>query len=192
MNNPGTPLVEIAFRNIDHSPAVEDRVRAEIGKLGQFHDHIIACRVVVEAQHRHQHKGHLYHVRIDLTVPSAELVVSREPDAHQAHQDIYVAVRDAFAAMRRQLQDFARKQRGNVKFHERPPHGRIREIAPTADYGVIETSDGREIRFSSASVVDAEFSKLEVGDRVWFTEVTSDDGPAAGTVHREGKRHVVG
>ncbi|AGA32139.1 ribosomal subunit interface protein, putative [Thioalkalivibrio nitratireducens DSM 14787] len=192
MSNPGTPLVEIAFRNMDHSPAVEDRVRAQIAKLGQFHDQIIACRVAVEARHRHQHKGHLYHVRIDLTVPNAELVASREPDAHQAHQDVYVAVRDAFAAMRRQLQDFARKQRGNVKLHEPPPHGHIREIAPAADYGMIETSDGREIRFSSASVVDADFAKLEVGDRVWFTEVTSDDGPAASTVHVEGKHHVVG
>lgn len=81
--------------------------------------------------------------------------------------------------------------RGNVKFHEPPPPGRIREIAPTADYGMIETSVGLETRLSSASVVDAEFWKLEVGDRVWFTGVTSDDGPAAGTVHREGKHYVV-
>jgi ribosomal subunit interface protein len=192
MSNPRKPLVEIAFRNMDHSQAVEDKVRTQIDKLGQFHDHLMACRVVVETHHRHQHKGHLYHVRVDVTVPDAELVVSREPGAHHAHEDVYVAVRDAFDAMRRQLQEVARRQRGDVKNHEPPPHGRIREIAPAADYGIIETLDGREIRFSSNSVVDADFARLAVGDGVWFTEVASDDGPAASTVHVEGKRHVVG
>lgn len=192
MNAERVPLVELAFRNMDPSPAVEDRVRAQIDKLGQFYDRIMACRVVIETRHRHRHKGNLFHVRIDLTVPNGELVVSREPSEHHAHEDVYVAIRDAFDAMRRQLQDYVRKQRGDVKSHEAPPHGRILEIAPAADYGVIETSDGREIRFSSKSVVDYDFTKLEVGDRVWFTEADSDEGPAASTVHVEGKHHIVG
>lgn len=192
MNAERVPLVELAFRNMDPSPAVEDRVRAQIEKLGQFYDRIMACRVVIETHHRHHHKGNLYHVRVDLTVPNGELVVSREPSEHHAHEDVYVAIRDSFDAMRRQLQDYVRKQRGDVKSHETPPHGRILEIAPAADYGVIETADGREIRFSSKSVVDYEFAKLEVGDRVWFTEVDSDEGPAASTVHVEGKHHIVG
>jgi ribosomal subunit interface protein len=192
MNQEPVPLVELAFRNMDASPAVEDRVHARIAKLAQFHDHLMACRVVIESRHRHHHKGNLYHVRIDLTIPGGELVVNREPGEHQAHEDVYVAVRDAFDAMTRQLQDAVRKQRGKVKYHETPPHGHIREIAPGADYGVIETSDGREIRFSSKSVVDYDFAKLEVGDQVRFTEVDSDDGPAASTVHVEGKHHIVG
>ncbi|ACL71346.1 Cold-shock protein DNA-binding [Thioalkalivibrio sulfidiphilus HL-EbGr7] len=192
MNAERVPLVEVTFRNMDPSPAVEDKVRAQIEKLGQFHDHIMACRVVVEAGHRHHHKGNLYHVRIDLTVPNGELVASREPSGHHAHEDVYVAVRDAFDAMRRQLQDRLRKQRGRVKHHETPPHGVVREIAPMSDYGLIETPDGREIRFTSKSVVDYDFARLEVGDRVWFTEVDSDDGPAASTVHVEGKHHIVG
>ena len=192
MNSDRVPLVELTFRNMDPSPAVEDRVRAQIEKLGQFHDHILACRVAIESSHRHHHKGNLYHVRIDLTIPDHELVVSRDPAGHHAHEDVYVAIRDAFDAMRRQLQDAVRKQRGKVKHHEAPPHGRIREIAPEADYGVIETPDGREIRFSGKSVVDYDFARLEVGDSVWFTEVESDDGPAASTVHVEGKHHIVG
>jgi ribosomal subunit interface protein len=192
MNQEPVPLVELAFRNMDASPAVEDRVRARIAKLAQFHDHIMACRVVIESHHRHHHKGNLYHVRIDLTIPGGELVVNREPGEHHAHEDVYVAVRDAFDAMTRQLQDAVRKQRGKVKHHEAPPHGHIREISPGADYGVIETSDGREIRFSSKSVVDYDFAKLEVGDPVRFTEVDSDDGPAASTVHVEGRHHIVG
>ncbi|OOG22975.1 30S ribosomal protein S30 [Thioalkalivibrio denitrificans] len=192
MNTDRVPLVELTFRNMDPSPAVEERVRTQIDKLGQFHDHIMACRVAIESSHRHHHKGNLYHVRIDLTIPDHELVVSREPSGHHAHEDVYVAIRDAFDAMRRQLQDAVRKQRGKVKHHETPPHGRIREIAPAADYGVIETPDGREIRFSGKSVVDYDFARLEVGDSVWFTEVESEDGPAASTVHVEGKHHIVG
>lgn len=192
MNSQPAPLVELSFRNMDHSAAVEDRVRAQIEKLGRFHDRIMACRVVVESRHRHHHKGNLYHVRIDLTVPDEELVVSREPGEHHAHEDVYVAIRDAFDAMRRQLQDRVRRQRGKVKHHDTPPHGVVREIAPATDYGIIETPDGREIRFSAASVVDYDFARIEVGDRVRFTEVDSDDGPAASTVHVEGKHHVVG
>jgi ribosomal subunit interface protein len=184
--------LQVVFRNMDHSPAVEARVREQAEKLERFYDRIMSCRVVVETHHRHHHKGNLYHVRIDLTVPGDELVVSREPADRHAHEDVYVAVRDAFDAMRRQLQDFARKQRGDVKEHEPPPHGRIREIAPLAGYGVIETSDGREIPFTRNSVVDYDFDKLEVGDSVRFVEVESDEGPAASTVHVEGKQHVVG
>ncbi len=184
--------LQVVFRNMDHSPAVEARVREQAEKLERFYDRIMSCRVVVETHHRHHHKGNLYHVRIDLTVPGDELVVSREPADHHAHEDVYVAVRDAFDAMRRQLQDFARRQRGDVKEHEPPPHGRIREIAPLADYGVIETSDGREIPFTRNSVVNYDFDKLEVGDSVRFVEVESDEGPAASTVHVEGKQHVVG
>lgn len=192
MNSQMRLPLQVMFRNMDPSPAVEDRVREQAEKLGRYYDHIMACRVVVEAHHRHHHKGNLYHVRIDLTVPNAELVASRESAEHHAHEDVYVAIRDAFDAMRRQLQDFVRKQRGDVKQHETPPHGRIREIAPMADYGVIESSDGREIRFSRNSVVDYDFDKLEVGDPVRFVEVAGDEGPAASTVHVEGKHHVVG
>jgi cold shock CspA family protein len=134
----------------------------------------------------------LYHVRIDLTVPGAELVASREPHDNHAHEDVYVAIRDAFDAMRRQLEAHARRQRGDIKTHDTPPHGRIVELNSDGDFGRIETPDGRLIYFHRNSVMEAAFDRLDIGDRVHFAETMGELGPQASTVHLEGKRHVAG
>jgi cold shock CspA family protein len=183
--------LELTFRNMDRAAAVEADVREKAAKLDTFYDGVMRCRVVIEADHKHHHKGNLYHVRIDLTVPGAELVVSREPKEHQAHADLYVAVRDAFDAARRQLEDYVRRQRGKVKHHEMPMHGRIRELHPMEDYGRIETPDGRDIYFHRNSVFGTDFDKLEVGTEVRFDEEAGDAGPKATTVKVVGKHHIV-
>ncbi len=152
----------------------------------------MACRVVVEAPHKHHHRGNIYHVRIDITVPDEELVVSRDPGQQQTHDDVYVAIRDAFKAARRQLEDYARKRRGDVKSHEPPPHGRILALFPEMDYGKITSADGREIYFHRNSVLEADFDKLEEGMEVRFAEEPGDEGPKATTVYLIGKHHVVG
>ena len=184
--------LQIAFRNMEPSPAVEARVREKAAKLDQFYDRIMACRVVVEAPHRHHHKGKLYHIRIDLTVPDGELVVSHEHPQDHAHEDIYVAIRDAFDALQRQLEDYARRQRVDVKTHEVLPHGRVSLLAPEQDYGMITTLDGREIYFHRHSVLDDAFDKLEVGSEVHFAEEAGEQGPQASTVRLLGKHHIVG
>ncbi len=184
--------LQITFRGIPHSDALEADIRSKAEKLDQFYEKIMACRVMVEKPHGHQHKGELFHIRIDLTVPGGELVIRRGPDEHRAHEDPYVAVRDAFNAARRQLQDYARKQRGKVKHHEEPPHGKIIEVVPMQDYGTILSSDGREINFHRNSVIDAEFDALEIGDEVWFAEESSAEAPQASTVHIVGKHHRIG
>jgi ribosome-associated translation inhibitor RaiA len=79
--------------------------------------------VAIESPHKHQYKGKLYHVVVDVHVPGKEIVVSRAPDDQQAHEDVYVAIRDAFDAARRQIQDYVRIRRGKVKAHEPPPQG---------------------------------------------------------------------
>ena len=117
--------LEIRFHNVDHSPAVEAAIREHAAKLEQFADQITRCRVTVEAPHKHHQQGNLYTVRVDVHYPGGEIVVARDPSAHQAHEDVYVALRDAFKAARRQLQDRVRVQRGQVKPHEGPPRGRI-------------------------------------------------------------------
>lgn len=184
--------LEITFRNMDPSPAVEADVKQKAAKLDEFFDRIMACRVAIEKGHKHHRKGNLYHVRIDLTVPDGELVVNREPDAHHAHEDVYVAVRDAFDAMRRRLEDFSRQVRGDVKYHDLQPHGRVAYVAPMADYGTIVTTDGKEVYFHRNSIVDADFDRLEVGDEVRFTEEIGEQGPQATTVHVIGKHHAAG
>lgn len=114
--------LQITFRNMDPSPAVEERIRKKAAKLERFHDRIIGCTVVVEAPHRHQHKGKLYSVRVDISVPGTDVVVDRAKPADHAHEDVYVAIRDAFDAAVRRLEDQTRKMRGDVKTHVgRPP-----------------------------------------------------------------------
>jgi len=184
--------LEVTFRNTSGSQALEANVREHAARLDRYFDQIMRCRVMVEAGHHHHHKGNLYHVRIDITVPGNEIVVSREPAGHHAHEDVYVAIRDAFDAARRRLEDHARRIRHDVKYHEPPQHGRIREIVPAADYGVIETPEGRELTFWRTSVVQGAFDKLEVGDEVTFSEAQGEQGPVASTVHVVGEHHVVG
>lgn len=98
--------LQIVFENLERSEAVEARVREEIEKLTLFHDRLTSARVVIARPQHRRHRGDTFHVRIQVDVPgSAGVAVSREPSATGAHEDVYVAIRDAFSAARRQLQD---------------------------------------------------------------------------------------
>jgi len=110
--------LQITFRHMEPSPAVEAHIRERAEALDRFYSRIMGCRVVVEASAHRQRQGNLYHVRVDLTVPGREIVVKRDPPEHHAHEDILVAVRDAFDATRRQLEDYVRTLRGDTKAHE--------------------------------------------------------------------------
>lgn len=102
---------EVTFRDIERSEAVEQRVRERAESLGRLSSRITTCHVVIQAPHRHHHKGKLYDVRIQLHMPGHEIVVSREGSQDHAHEDVYVVLRDAFDAAERQLEDCQRKQR---------------------------------------------------------------------------------
>ncbi len=102
--------LQVTSRNISLSKAAGDVIRAKAAKLETFYDKIMGCRVLVEKPHRHHQHGVLHNVRIDMTVPGAELVVKRE-----SHEDLQIAIRDAFDAARRQLQSYVNKQRQNRK-----------------------------------------------------------------------------
>lgn len=185
--------LQITFRNIDASPSVEEKVRERARELERFHDRILSCRVVIEAPNRRRH-GDLYHVRIDLKVPGREIVVKRDPPEHHAHEDIHVAVRDAFDAVRRRLEDHVRRRRGDVKTHDAPSHGRVASLFAERDYGFIEASDGSEVYFHRNSVVGGGFDKLAVGDEVRFSfhAEEGEKGPQASTVVAVGKHHASG
>lgn len=183
---------QIVFRNLDRSPAIEAKINERTAKLDTFFPNIMSCRVTVELEHKHHRQGNHYHVRVDVTVPGDELVASREPPEHHGYADVYIAIRDAFDAMGRLLEDYARRTRRQVKVHEVVPHGRIAEIHRPDDYGRIETSDGRLVYFHRNSVVDGDFDALKVGTEVRFSEEEGERGPQASTVHVIGKHHVVG
>lgn len=182
--------LQITFRHMEPSEALENWIREKAEKLERFYDRIISCRVVVEAPHHQHRQGNLYHVRIDVTVPNAELVTSREPDADHAYEDVYVAVRNGFDAMVRQLEDYARRQQGEMKSHLVPPHGRIARLVPEENFGIIDSSDGREIYFNRNSLVEADFEQLKVGDEVRFAEEQGGQGPQASSVRVVGKHHL--
>jgi ribosomal subunit interface protein len=177
--------IQIGFRGLPHSDAIETRVREKAAWLENFHDRIMSCRVVVESPHRHHHKGKLYNVVVDVTVPGTELVVNRAPGDQPSHEDVYVAIRDAFDAMRRQLEAHSRKHQGKGMAHaEHPGHpaGTVGEIFPDEDYGRIETDDGRSIYFHRNSVLGSGFDGLKVGSRVQYVEEAGREGPQASTV----------
>jgi ribosomal subunit interface protein len=102
--------LRITFDGLDHSEAIAERIRAKAADLDRFHSQIMHCQVTVEAAHHSHHKGNLYAVRIQLHLPGKELVVSQTGQKPE-HEDVYVAIRDAFAAAVRQLEDYNRKQR---------------------------------------------------------------------------------
>lgn len=94
-------------------------------KLEELIGNITSCRVVIETPHHHQHKGNTYHVSIDLAVPNDELVVGRTGGGNHAHEDVYVAIRDAFDAMERQAKAMIARRRGAVKQHGASARARI-------------------------------------------------------------------
>jgi ribosomal subunit interface protein len=184
--------LQITFRHMDPSPALEERIRQRVEELYQFYDRIVACRVVVEEQHRRQQQGNLFHIRIDLTVPGREIVVGRDAGVNHAHEDAYVAVRDAFDAARRQLEDYVRDRRGEGKLHSVPDHGRVARLLPDRDCGFIVTPGGEEIYFHRNSVAGGGFDQLEVGTEVRFVAQAGEsaNGPQASTVVPLGKHHL--
>ncbi len=184
--------LELSYRNLEATPAIEKRIHQRVQKLEKMAPDLMACRVMIEAPHRHHHQGRIYHVRVDVTVPGHEVVVSRDPGEHHAHEDLYVAIRDAFDAVERRLEDAERRRRGQIKQHDVPAHGRISEIVPALDYGRIETADGRDIYFHCNALVGGDFDRLEVGDEVRFIEEMGEQGAQASTVHPVGKHHPVG
>lgn len=115
-----TTNLKVTFRGIDSSPALLARIEQEAAGLEKFYRRVLSCRVMVEQPgHRHRHGGH-FRVRVEVDVANKHLVVGRDPAKRLAHEDAYAAVNDAFAQMRRQLEDYARVHRGLVKQNDSP------------------------------------------------------------------------
>jgi ribosome-associated translation inhibitor RaiA len=107
--------LQITFRGMAPSDAIDAAIRDKARRLEHFYGRVTGCHVIVDAPHRHRRKGEVYRVTVDLTLPGREIVVSREAGRDSAHEDLYVALRDAFVAATRQLEDYVRVRRGDVK-----------------------------------------------------------------------------
>ena len=125
--------VQISFRNMAVSSALEQEVRERVEWLDSFHPRIVGCRVVLQAPHRHRHRP--LHLRIELSLPGEDVVIEHEPplDATarsasrprpdgDGHQDAYVVIHEAFDLARRRLEDVVRRQRGDIKTQAAQPH----------------------------------------------------------------------
>jgi ribosomal subunit interface protein len=175
-----TPL-QITAHEMTLSETVETEIREKAAKLERYYQRIVSCHVTIGAPVRSAHGSHSqaerYHVSLDLTVPGTELAVTRHEN-----EDLRLAIRDAFNAARRKLQDYARRQHGEVKSSEAPPRAVVSKLFATEGYGFLETPDGRELYFHRNSVLAPGFDHLEVGTEVRFAEEPGEKGPQASTV----------
>ena len=104
--------IQITLRHVDRSETLETRIRRAVQKLERLYGGILGSRVVIEAPPHHSRKGGHFAVRVEVKVPGGEIVVNRDHD-----EDPYVALRDAFEAAGRQVEDYVRRRRGEVKSH---------------------------------------------------------------------------
>jgi len=101
--------IDVRFRDMAPSPALEQFIRRWADKLGRVHERIARCDVVIERPHQHHRHGQHVHVRVTVGIPGPDIVISHDPQLDGAHEDAYVAVRDAFRAARRQLEQHAHR-----------------------------------------------------------------------------------
>jgi ribosomal subunit interface protein len=176
--------LQITFRGMSPSDALAQVVRDRAARLERFHERITRCHVVVDVPHQHQRKGRHYSVRLDITTPTGEVAVSREPPLDASHEDIHAVVRDAFDAAARQLEDDLRRARGDVKSREPPDRGKVVRLFRDDGYGFIATPDGLEVYFHENSVASGNFARLHIGSEVQFTFASDEHvkGPRATTV----------
>lgn len=103
--------LQMTFRNLEPSPALETRIRKFAERLDRFYGAIVGCRVVVDRQSGDASPQGLYRASVDLRVPGASIASTRSRGGQHAHEDPYVAVRNAFDAITRLLESHARRQR---------------------------------------------------------------------------------
>lgn len=173
---------QVSFRNLEPTENLKRDILGRIEKLEQYYEPIITCRVMVEVPHARDGTGNQYHVRIDTRVPGRELVVSQDPGDVTARDALSATLTSAFDAMERQLEDYGRKQRGDVKRPDLDSVGRVREVFRGEGYGFIETEDGGEVYFHRNDIREGSFEQLEKGTPVAYSEESGEEGPQASAV----------
>jgi cold shock CspA family protein/ribosome-associated translation inhibitor RaiA len=175
--------VEIVFHNLQTSTALEADIRERVDKLDHLYPHLIGCRVSIEMLHRRHQSGNTFDVHVEMLVPGEKIVVSRDADhvrQKYAHaDDPGLAVREAFRAAERRLLAFKHRQHGEVKPHDDSFAGTITQLYPDEDHGFLLTHEGTQLYFHRNSLIQRDFDKLKVGDRVHFVQYVGDTGPLA-------------
>jgi cold shock CspA family protein len=190
---------QVTFRNMTAIADVRESIESRIHKLETFCKPILSCRVMIEAPASHHRKGDPFHVRIDTTLTDGRIVIKHSESQYPPKREIgeragkarettsernclMLAVRGAFSAAKRKLQEHARLRRSDVKTHEPNPVATVTRLFPDEGYGYLETPDGREIYFHANSVLGSPFKKLRTGTRAQIVEETGLKGLQASTV----------
>ena len=185
-----TPF-DIAFRHCEPSEDIRAEIAAQAQRLEKFSSRITSCHVVVNGPQTRHKNGELFHIQIRVAMPEGKDVVVDRPHAGAGEREhARVAIREAFAAAARQIEDAARDMRGEVKAHATESHGRVARFLAGENGGFIETADGREIYFHRNAVLDGGFARLSLGSEVRFVEENGEKGAQASTVRRIGKHHL--
>ncbi len=183
--------LDISFENCEPSDAIRTEIAKHAKRLEKFHDRITGCKVAIIAPQTRHRKGALFKIDIRIAMPEhKDIIVNKTHADVPEHEHVAVAIKDAFAAAQRQIEDAAREMRGQVKAHESADHGHVSKFLAGEDAGFIETADGREIYFHRNSVLDNAFDRLAVGSEVHFVEEMGEKGAQASTVRLAGKHHL--
>ena len=110
---------QIVYHNIEQSDSITEAVQKRVDKLRRYCSDIIGGRVVLDCPHNNHHKGKVYSVALELQTPNKPVMVTQEQHDNHAHEDLYVAIRDAFNAAERQLKSVDKKHR-KAAVHKNP------------------------------------------------------------------------
>ncbi|HEV7508066.1 MAG TPA: ribosome-associated translation inhibitor RaiA [Thermoanaerobaculia bacterium] len=170
--------MEISTRDVTLSPAIEAELRKRADKLERHYNRVTSCRIALERPTgNHHHDGGPYRVRVDVTVPGSEVVADKQSE------ELFLAIRDAFEAAERQVEDFVDRRRDFAKPPAgATPEGEVVRLFAEEGFGFLTALDGREIYFHRNAVDGPGFDKLAIGSRVRFAEAQGFEGPQASSV----------
>jgi nucleotide-binding universal stress UspA family protein/cold shock CspA family protein/ribosome-associated translation inhibitor RaiA len=171
---------EIAYENMEASPAAEQHVLRGLGKIERIGRDVLRARVTLARRNPRHLKGNLYDVHVTLTLPGTDISVTRTAPPHHESEDLTTAIGEAFETVRRTLLKHHGVERGDVKAHAAPAAGEVADVFP--DYGFIRAADGRIVYFHKNSVVGSDWNEVEVGTKVSFVDEAGERGPQATTV----------
>jgi len=99
------PAVDVVYRDLDSSAALNDIILKKLEKLNRYTDQIVHSRVVLDVPHNHKHKGKQFRASIELDIKGHPVAITQDDES------IHVAVRDAFSSAERKVKQLAARQR---------------------------------------------------------------------------------
>jgi cold shock CspA family protein/ribosome-associated translation inhibitor RaiA len=171
--------LQIVCRDFPLTPAIRTSIGRHAARLEKLYRRVQRCEVTIASPHRNKHKGRIFHVSIRIDVPGHTLSVSREAEEDPTHQTLHFALRDAFLALGRRLEDQVDERRGFVKTLEQRPLGTVLRTFPDRDFGFLADEDGREIYFHRNALKGLRLEALEPGTQVRYEAEDGIEGPQA-------------